>query len=490
MLPFAHQKIGERYSTGMFIRDLLICILQMTVAHALVIPGNNKYAVIVDAGSSGSRVYVYTWRDVGTENSGLKFPELLKDSRGEPVVKKVSPGLSSYASNPKDAGKHISELLKIAEEAIPKASHSATHVYVYATAGMRLLSATAQCLIWRNVRSEIRNKHSFLFVNTDARTISGKDEALYGWIAVNYLLKRFGEDEHDKKKKSTYGMLDLGGASMQVAFELDPRTPNPKNVFPLSIRTTSSDDDGSSLQSYDLFLRSYLSYGANAMRNRHEEVLLFEHLSHSPEPEKPITISDPCLQKGLTIDSTLSPRGLNDTETPSKKVEEKEYNVQFIGEGDPDKCKVRVQSLVLGGDMGKQRAPPIPFDVTPFYGLSEFVYSLEGVSSGEIYFYSEAAEKILELCKRPWDEYTEILRKQYGDEETYQKFVRIRMHHCFKAIYVVTLLHTGLKFPEDYEKLHRVNEIDGTDVQWSLGAIFYILNSEDGRGNQKSRQWA
>ncbi|KAG5442677.1 Ectonucleoside triphosphate diphosphohydrolase 7 [Clonorchis sinensis] len=414
MRPFAHRKIEERPSTDMLLRDFLICILQMTVAHALVIPGDMKFAVMVDAGSSGSRVYVYTWRDGG----GLKTPELLRDEFGEPVVKKVSPGLSSFAKHPKDAKQHIADLLDFAKGAIPKASLTGTHVYVFATAGMRLLPIKEQCLIWRHVRSEIRNRYPFKFANTDARTISGDDEALFGWIAVNYLLHRFGLEEYSKKKKSTYGMLDLGGASMQVAFELGGYgTKNSTNIFPLSLRTKSNDDDESSIQSYDLFLHSYLSYGANVMRKRHEEVLLYDYLPPWADPEKPVTIRDPCLQKGLTINATLSPRKPNETEEPRKREVEKEYQVQFFGGGDPDKCKVLVRELVLGGEMGREPAPPIWFEM-PFYGLSEFFYALEGVSSKEIYVYSEAVAKIDELCKRPWDEYTKILRGQYGDEET------------------------------------------------------------------------
>ncbi|KAG5442675.1 Ectonucleoside triphosphate diphosphohydrolase 1, partial [Clonorchis sinensis] len=68
------------------------------------------------------------------------------------------------------------------------------------------------------------------------------------------------------------------------------------------------------------------------------------------------------------------------------------------------------------------------------------------------------------------------------------KFVNIKMHHCFKAIYVVTLLHDGLHFPENYEKLHRVDEINGTDVQWSLGAIFFILNAIPNRQGSSTCQ--
>jgi len=53
-----------------------------------------NYAIVIDAGSSGSRAYLYFWPEhSGSPKSLLKIDPLV-DKHGEPLVKAVSPGLS------------------------------------------------------------------------------------------------------------------------------------------------------------------------------------------------------------------------------------------------------------------------------------------------------------------------------------------------------------------------------------------------------------
>ncbi len=57
------------------------------------------YAIVVDAGSSGSRAYLYSWPShSGDPNELLKISPLTSSSSGEPLVKSTSPGLSRYNS--------------------------------------------------------------------------------------------------------------------------------------------------------------------------------------------------------------------------------------------------------------------------------------------------------------------------------------------------------------------------------------------------------
>ena len=50
----------------------------------------NHYAIVVDAGSSGSRAYLYHWPEENTSDL-LKITPLT-DAKNEPLVKSVSPG--------------------------------------------------------------------------------------------------------------------------------------------------------------------------------------------------------------------------------------------------------------------------------------------------------------------------------------------------------------------------------------------------------------
>ena len=50
------------------------------------------YGVVIDCGSSGSRLYIYVWPDhSGNPNELLQIKQLL-DEKGVPVVKKLEPG--------------------------------------------------------------------------------------------------------------------------------------------------------------------------------------------------------------------------------------------------------------------------------------------------------------------------------------------------------------------------------------------------------------
>ncbi len=103
-------------------------------------PNKSRYAIIVDAGSSGSRLFVYCIPALKKDDAGLPAITLCVDSEGKPLTKKVTPGLSSFANDPASAKQYISGLMSVAAQQIPKAYHSVTPAYILATAGMRLLT--------------------------------------------------------------------------------------------------------------------------------------------------------------------------------------------------------------------------------------------------------------------------------------------------------------------------------------------------------------
>ena len=145
-------------------------------------------------------------------------------------------GLSSLASNPVAVGAYLKPLISYAVEEIPPSLHSSTPIYLLATAGMRLLGPEEQAAILTHACHYLL---SFNFrvddpsetlgpCGSSVRIITGEEEGLFGWIAVNYLMDGFkskssrnskGKEKETDFLRTTYGFLDMGGASTQIAFE-------------------------------------------------------------------------------------------------------------------------------------------------------------------------------------------------------------------------------------------------------------------------------
>lgn len=153
---------------------------------------------IVDAGSTGSRLHIYSY-EMDKTNSPINVQEVWS--------KRVSPGFASLELAQDKINDYLSSLFAEAtEQNLP--------VYFYATAGMRLHSQPKQQQYYAMLKKWFSTKPQWKL--KDAKTITGKEEGIYGWLAVNY---RVGTLEQDKVEP--VGVLDMGGASVQVSFPID-----------------------------------------------------------------------------------------------------------------------------------------------------------------------------------------------------------------------------------------------------------------------------
>ena len=145
------------------------------------------YGIVIDCGSSGSRVYVYFWPPHDGNPKELLNIQQMRDRNSQLVVMKVEPGtwvtviklssptytynlcdrksinfmlaiystvwcnahdinvlciflgLSEFRDRPSDASDYIRPLLDYAADQIPAEKHSQTPLYIMATAGLRML---------------------------------------------------------------------------------------------------------------------------------------------------------------------------------------------------------------------------------------------------------------------------------------------------------------------------------------------------------------
>lgn len=268
------------------------------------------------------------------------------------------------------------------------------------------------------------------------RIISGEEEGMWGWVAVNYLMDGFGHMPHsssslhdptllplpklEKEKQGsletdipptlvdpnqhtpTFGFLDMGGASTQIAFsptfeELKESGYPAEELKSVSLRLLSGQ-----VVEWPVFVASWLGFGTNKARDRYVQLKLDEWkreeenggLSGSMDP-----IEDPCLPKGLSLPSSLSQT------TPP-----------FIGTGSFSQCLTSLQHL-----LEKEAPCPEPHGhclfaglPTPhidfereeqrgFIGISEYWYTAQQVLGlGGVWDWGEWERGMNEFCRKDW----------------------------------------------------------------------------------------
>ncbi|KAL8227177.1 hypothetical protein R6Q57_017009 [Mikania cordata] len=220
---------------------------------------SNRYAVIFDAGSSGSRVHVFCF------DQNLDLVHIGKELE---VFEKLKPGLSAYATNPKEAAYSLLPLLQKAENVVPQHMHKNTPVKIglsdfydqRATAGLRQLGVDASERILQAVKDFLKVKSSLKSKDDWVTVLDGTQEGAYLWVAVNYLLKNIGEEFSD-----TVGVIDLGGGSVQRAYAISeanaanaPRIPSAEDTCVKEMLLMGT--------KYYLYVHSYLNYGLLAAR--------------------------------------------------------------------------------------------------------------------------------------------------------------------------------------------------------------------------------
>ncbi|CAA6661911.1 unnamed protein product [Spirodela intermedia] len=213
--------------------------------------GAERYAVIFDAGSSGTRVHVYCF------DSELRLLPIGEDLE---LYVKTKPGLSAYASDPEEAANSLLPLMEKAEAAVPVETRENTPVRVGATAGLRSLGTEKSEQILEAIRALLQEKSSFSFQPEWVSVLSGTQEGKYMWVTINYLLGRLG-----KAYPHTAGVVDLGGGSVQMAYAVSstnaakaPPAKDGKDGYVNEFSLKGAE--------YNLYVHSYLNYGLLAAR--------------------------------------------------------------------------------------------------------------------------------------------------------------------------------------------------------------------------------
>ncbi|KAJ5740201.1 hypothetical protein N7493_000073 [Penicillium malachiteum] len=462
--------------------------------------GKWRYGVVLDAGSSGTRVHVYRWLRNAAARQKADIDELKslpEIKTKEDWVKKIHPGVSSFANEPETVGpEHLAELLDHAKSIIPEEDAKDTPIFLLATAGMRLLGNLERQLLLDQICSYARANTDFLLPDCGVhiQVIPGVTEGLYGWIATNYLMGTFDSPQaHDHGKgHHTYGFLDMGGASAQIAFSPNA-TETEKHANDLTLLRLRNIDG--SMQEHRVFVTSWLEFGVHEARRRFVEALQLAMGSNIPE------LPDPCLPSGLrtTLDGEIVPSDAVGTTT-------------LIGTGRFDECLRQTFPLLDKNApcsdapclLHGTHVPAIDFDVNHFIGISEYWHTTHEIFEmgykDKAYDFNTYQERVRIFCSQDWDSIDAgIEAQQWGKKVDRQKAYEV----CFKASWIINMLHDGIGIPrvglEDtsgsshngtkevlshgkekgyLDAFQAVNKIDSTEVSWTLGKIVLYASSQ------------
>ncbi|RHZ89161.1 hypothetical protein Glove_18g173 [Diversispora epigaea] len=425
--------------------------IHCTVSH----PGRPliQYALMIDAGSTGSRIHVYRF------NYCKESPELEDE-----IFNYTLPGLSAYPNDPLAAAKSLDSLLDVALKNVPPELYHCTPVAVKATAGLRMLGPSKSERILEAVENHLKENYPFPIVPKDGVVImDGKDEGVYAWITVNYLLERIGKS----KKFSTAAIFDLGGGSTQIVFEPEM-------------------DDGTVLEFgehryelsfgghvYVLYQHSYLHYGLMEARKSMKKFIADLWRSASNEDKSGISemigsdldikedhVPHPCLPKNYTEKFSL------------------DYEITLIGTGAGHaQCRF-VTEQVLNKDKTCQLSPcafdgiyqpPLKdtFSVQDIYAFSYFYDRVNPLGMPSEFSLKELRDLTDSICSGNIEQFSHLPEAM--------KEIRKNPHYCMDLTFIYGLLHIGYEIPLERE-LKIAKKINDIETGWCLGAAIAVMD--------------
>ena len=450
-----------------------------------------KYGIVIDAGSSGSRLYVYRWLDPAyLTTTDLRVTDWVKHSvpqieHSEDWVFKVKPGLSSFEHDPDDAFEdHIEPLLRSAEKVIPANKIPDTPVFLQATAGMRLLREKTRNEILEEVCKGIKKSTNFLMKDCKAQVqiIDGETEGLYGWLGLNYLSGNFNNYDADLQTNAhfSFGFMDMGGASAQIAFA--PSDPKEVQRHKEDIATVYLKSVNGDVQEWNVFVSTWLGFGANQARSRYLAQLinaLPENTNDYDEDDFATrTISDPCGNKGSV---------------KNFKFKGKEFTI--VGLGDFEQCSKSIYPLLLKNIpcldepclFNGVHVPTIDFTRDKFVGVSEYWYTPHDLFQlGGPYDFEVFSKNVKDFCSTDWDTVMKNSKAGiYGSMP--EEFL---IDSCFKSNWILNVLHEGFNMPSSGGNTGKMGDIKHTDpvfqtmdkikgmeLSWTLGKILLYASA-------------
>ncbi|TRY67312.1 hypothetical protein TCAL_05159 [Tigriopus californicus] len=409
-------------------------------------------AVVIDAGSSHTSALLYRWSSDLISGTGL-VQEMEQIYLDTPVT--------SFAGDPGNLTTFMQDLINDMKDW--GSTSSDIPIYVGATAGMRILQESKPedvDEILEVIERVIKNSR---FEVGDVAILSGSDESLYSWLSVNVLSRAIPaspKGSSGNEQIETAGALDMGGGSLEVAFNCVDGCDQAHTLDVFN-------------QTFTVWPSMASCYGIREAMGRYTALTIYQAFKRG-ENLTGVDIHNPCANEH----SQLRDKWLGDFSTIKSniftnnctKIIDAEFSdwlvsipdgleFHFHDSYDEHKCDQVLEPLtnfsacreIFGQECLNPSGLSLPNDT--FYGFSSFYHSFrKPLNLEKSTDYATAMHKIKEVCQEP------------------QSCDTCSKTDCFEVSYVFKILTDGLSFNKDtFGHLQFVDEIKGSQVSWTLG---------------------
>jgi apyrase len=342
------------------------------------------YGIVVDAGSCGTRAYIYVWED----DPGIPNVRSLSNTNS---VYKTGERLADAADDPGIIPAMFDPIIQFAIHGLPQSCYSTTLMFVYATGGVRILPEASQQRTMHGTYEFLSERSPFKILPENVRVIDGVEEATFAWLAANQYLGTF------RSGRPKVRAMDMGGASFQIALEVTRSDPEVQTISFGSHRIP-------------LYATSYLGYGAVEALNKVSQSLI---VNSTPDG---IPVDNPCFP--VDFKTTFRDR-------------------RMIGTGNFDKCAKLVRKLLIDPVNFPQFNLSNRNAASQFVAMATFFYANSFLDLPMNSTLAQFKTAVINFCETDWEE-----SLKSGIKPGFLKM------YCWYGVYQWMLLTEGYHFTD------------------------------------------
>ncbi|GAU47594.1 hypothetical protein TSUD_186060 [Trifolium subterraneum] len=371
----------------------------------------------------------------------------------------TEPGLDKLVNDSLGVRGALEPLILWAESLVPSEMHRDTPIFVLATAGMRRIKRDDAFRVLEDVETVVKD-HSFMFDKRWIRVLSGREEAYYGWVALNYKMGSF--DDHHLPGSSTLGLVDLGGSSLQIVVEIDRDTGDDVNAMRSEFGSIEHRIVAYSLPAFGLneaFDRTVVMLGNKRSVERTRGISELRH---------------PCLMSTFVQNYTCNYCSGSDAADP-KNHSQPRKTLSLIGEPDWEQCReiAIAAAMNLSESRVSHQAVGPNCQASLFSGIGTGALNLTAVAhptkrfhalSGFFFVYNKLNLSSKANLTMIWESGKQICSNLWAGLSSTPDNPNYAGQFCFRVAYMASLIEYGLCLG-DVEM-----EFGPGDVSWTLGA--------------------